>query len=89
MLGKRGNWDITWEIALKIKNLFPIGSTTLSGLNTREHFGSLGRKAGFISTVKAQKNRGWLTTLGNLVSMLWRNQWIQEGEEVMDTATLA
>jgi len=84
MLGKRGNWDITWEIALKDQKSLPDWQYHIEWIKHEK--ATLAPWEGKRVSSAPSRNRktgGWLTALGNLVSILWRNQWIQEGEEVI------
>ncbi|NEQ21727.1 MAG: PhoD-like phosphatase [Microcoleus sp. SIO2G3] len=83
ILGAQGNWGIAWEIALKDAQCRPDwqyhvewlkrGKATLAPWEGKQES----------STPSEEENPGLLRGLGNRLSILWRNQWLQEGEEVI------
>ena len=84
ILGARGNWDVAWEIALKNHKSLPDWQYHIEWIRREKAmFAPWEGKQASSALSKNNKPAGWLTAVGNLVSMLWRNQWIQEGEEVI------
>jgi hypothetical protein len=78
--GARGNWDMAWEIALKDRNSLPDWQYHVEWLKREE-----ARVAPWAEKRESSPKHptGWLGAMGNLVSILWRNRWLQEGEEVV------
>jgi hypothetical protein len=77
VLGARGNYDIVWEIAIKNSKSLP---------DWQYHIDWIRRQKATAVPWKAShqnKQTGLLSTVGNIVSMIWRNKWFQEGKEVI------
>jgi hypothetical protein len=90
ILGARGNWDVAWEIALKDHNSLPDWQYRIEWIKRQKAtFAPWGGKR--ISSIPSRHKKpvGWLSAMGNLMSMLWRNQWLQEGEEVIGHSNFA
>jgi hypothetical protein len=84
ILGPRGNWSIAWEILLKNQKSLPDWQYHIEWLKREKaRFAPWEGKPGHSALSNPKNSAGWLTAVGNLVSMLWRNQWFQEGEEVV------
>ncbi len=84
ILGPRGNWSIAWEILLKNQKSLPDWQYHIEWLKREKaRFAPWEGKPGHSALPNPKNSAGWLTAVGNLVSMLWRNQWFQEGEEVV------
>ena len=81
--GMSGNWNAAWEIALKNPQSLPDWQYHVEWIKRQKVRVApwIGKQA---SSAPSNNNAvGWLAALGKLVLMLWRNQWIQEGEEVV------
>jgi hypothetical protein len=82
--GMHGNWNLAWEIGLKNRASLPDWQYRVDWIKREK-----AKPAPWIGTQvssaasKNKKTTGLLTALGNLVSLLWRNRWVQEGEEVI------
>ena len=82
--GGRGNWDVAWEIALKDSKSFPDWQYHIEWIKRQQaRFVPWEGNQIVISIPNHKKTSKLLTSLGKLASMLWQNQWIQEGEEVI------
>ena len=82
--GVRGDWNINWEIALKDDKSLPDWQYHIEWIKRQKAlFAPWEGKAISSASFKNKKSLGWFAALGNLVSMLWQNQWVQEGEEVI------
>jgi hypothetical protein len=82
--GVRGNWNFSWEIALKDHKSLPNWQYYVEWIKREK--ATLAPWIGEQMSSAPFKNKNataWLTGVGNLVSLLWRNQWLQEGEEVI------
>jgi hypothetical protein len=82
--GARGNWNIAWEIAIKDRSSLPDWQYHIEWIKREK--ASLAPWIGKQASSAPSNNKnstGWLAAAGNLVSKLWRNQWLQEGEEVV------
>ncbi len=84
ILGARGNWNVSWEIAIKNPKSLPDWQYHIEWIKRQPANYVTWEKKPFFSA-QSQKNQpnGLLSLLGNIVSMLWRNKWFQEGEEVI------
>ncbi|HEY9636462.1 MAG TPA: PhoD-like phosphatase [Coleofasciculaceae cyanobacterium] len=84
LLGLRGNCDIAWEIALKDRHSLPDWQYHIEWIKREKaRFAPWQEYRVSSAPLNNKKPARWLTGLGNLVSMLWRNQWFQDGEEVV------
>ncbi len=80
--GRYGNWEIAWEIAIKNDQSLP---------DWQYHIEWIKRQKATVApwiqqqvdSAPSNNSTGWLTTVENWLSMLWRNPWIQEGQEVI------
>jgi hypothetical protein len=82
--GARGNWDIAWEIALKDDTCLPDWQYHVEWLKRgKATLAPWEGKPGASAPSGEKNSTGLLKGLGNLLAMLWRNQWLQEGEEVI------
>jgi phosphodiesterase/alkaline phosphatase D-like protein len=79
--GVRGYWDMVWDIAPKNTQSMPDWHYHIDWIK-RQKSRLAPWIAPSISSVDSTTRR-WLGALGNLVSWLWRNRWLQEGEEVI------
>lgn len=80
-----GNPDISWAIAVKDKQFLPDWRYRIEWIR-RERSQIAFRKDKNLPTVRSQSNKNqasWLQALRNGVSLIWRNRWLQEGEEVV------
>ncbi|HEY9872987.1 MAG TPA: hypothetical protein V6D12_06110 [Candidatus Obscuribacterales bacterium] len=73
-----GNWEIFWEIVVKDKKFLPDWRYQIQW-SKRQKAQEIPNTVRMLSE-PYKKNYNWLR---NLVSLLWRNNWIQEGEEVV------
>lgn len=81
--GVRGNWGVAWAIIPKDLQSLPDWQYHLEWMKRQK--AKLAPWIGKQVSSAASSNhavRGFVA-LGKLVSKLWRNQWIQEGEEVV------
>jgi hypothetical protein len=84
LVGMRGNWHVAWEIALKDRKSFPDWQYHIEWIKRdKATFAPWGGKRDSSVPSRDKHPSGLLSAMGNLVSMLWRNRWIQEGEEVV------
>lgn len=84
LLGVRGNWNVAWEIALKDRRSLPDWQYHIEWIKREKAKFAPWEEKRLSSALSKNKNpTGWLTGVRNLLSMLWQNQWIQEGEEVV------
>lgn len=82
--GGRGNWDVAWEIALKDPKSLPDWQYHVQWIKRQQaRFVPWERNQSSLSIPNHKKTSKLLTIVGNLVSLLWQNQWLQEGEEVI------
>jgi hypothetical protein len=83
-LGVRGNSEIAWEIALKNDKSLPDWLYHIEWIKRQKAKLAPWLEQQASSTSSNTTNTtGLLAAAGNLVSMLWRNRWLQEGEEVI------
>jgi hypothetical protein len=85
MYGTRGRWAIFWDIAVKDIQSLPEWRYRVEWIK-REKAQSPGlniRQSGYNISRPT-----WLKVLINFVSLLWHNQWIQEGSEVVGYSNL-
>ncbi len=84
VLGMRGNLDGAWEIVLKDRNSLPDWQYHVEWIKRQKATVAPWQEKRLSSVSCQSKNPpNWLTQLGNVASRLWRNQWVQEGEEVI------
>ncbi len=82
--GARGYWNIAWETVVKNERSLPDWRYHIEWIKHEKAV-----VAPWIGTPIAPKlsknttSTGWLNGLENTVSLLWRNQWVQEGQEVV------
>lgn len=84
LLGVRGNWNLTWEIALKDYKSLPDWQYHIEWIKREK--AKLAPWEGKRTPSELSKNKNptdWREGVRNLVSMFWRNRWLQEGEEVV------
>lgn len=83
--GAQGTWNIAWEIALKDGESYPDWQYYIEWIKREKAKLApwIDKQASSANSKKNQTTTGWFAALGNLVSQLWRNQWIQEGEEII------
>jgi len=82
--GVCGSWNIAWEIAITDDKYLPDWQYYVEWIK-REKATLAPWSTQQVSSAdtKNKNSMGWLTAVGNLVSMLWRNQWLQEGEQII------
>jgi hypothetical protein len=80
----RGDWDIAWEIALKDHKSLPDWQYHIEWIKREKarYAPWAGKRASSVAS-QGKKQAGWLAALGNMLSIIWGHQWIQEGEEVI------
>jgi hypothetical protein len=78
--GGCGNWDIAWEIALKNSQSVPDWQYHVEWIK-RQQARFAPWKENQVKTI--HNSSQLLTNMKKLLSILWRNQWLQEGEEVV------
>ncbi len=84
LLGARGNWGISWEIVLKNNKSLPDWQYHIEWIKREKAtFAPWAGKQTSSAPSPNKTSTGLLSAVGKLVSMLWRNQWVQEGEEVI------
>jgi hypothetical protein len=84
LLRLRGNWDIAWELTIKDRQSLPDWQYHIEWIKREKAIVAPWVRTAVSSAVsKKQNSATWLYGLSNWISMLWRNQWIQEGEEVV------
>ena len=84
ILRVQGNWNIAWEIALKDYKSLPDWQYHIEWIKREKAtFAPWAEKRVSSVPFKNKNPARWFTALGNLVLMLWRNQWLQDGEEVV------
>jgi hypothetical protein len=80
--GMQGNWSLAWEIIPKNPQSLPDWQCHLEWIKRQK--AKLAPWIGKQSSSVASNNYAVRRfALGKLVSKLWRNQWIQEGDEVV------
>lgn len=82
--GMCGNWAVAWEIALKDPKFAPDWQYYVEWIKREKAILApwLGKQLS--SAPPKHKNASrWLTGVKKWVLLLWRNQWLQEGEEVI------
>jgi len=90
LLGARGNWEVAWEIALKDRNSLPDWQYHIEWIKREKAtFVPWAGKKESSTPSRYRHSAGWRAAMGNLVSMLWRNRWLQEGEEVIGHSNFA
>jgi hypothetical protein len=82
--GLCGNWSVAWEIALKDPKFAPDWQYYVEWMKREKAILApwLG-KALLTAPPKYKKASRWLTQVKSWVLLLWRNQWLQEGEQVI------
>ncbi len=82
--GLCGNWSVAWEIALKDPKFAPDWQYYVEWMKREKAILApwLG-KALSSAPPKYKKASRWLTQVKSWVLLLWRNQWLQEGEQVI------
>ncbi|MEW6496786.1 MAG: PhoD-like phosphatase [Cyanobacteriota bacterium] len=81
--GRCGNWEIAWEIAIKNYQSLPDWQYHIEWIKREKATVAPWIKQQVSSAPSNHNSTGWLTTVGNWLSMLWRNSWLQEGKEVI------
>ncbi|HBB31281.1 MAG TPA: PhoD-like phosphatase [Cyanobacteria bacterium UBA8803] len=82
--GMRGNWHIAWAIAIKDANSLPDWQYHIEWIKRQRARLAPWLDQGFpIEIAQPKKPASWLRVLGNVLSPLWCNPWIQEGSEVV------
>lgn len=82
--GVRGNGNLAWDIALKDEQSLPDWQYYIEWIKREKALLAPWLDQPISSAQsKPQKSTQWLTAVGNLISRLWRNRWVQEGEEVV------
>ncbi|HEY9652565.1 MAG TPA: PhoD-like phosphatase, partial [Coleofasciculaceae cyanobacterium] len=82
--GRRGTWDITWEILPKNHQSLPDWQYHIEWLKREKAtVAPWEKQRESLRLSQTNQQKGWIATCSNWVSMLWRNQWLQEGEEVI------
>ncbi|HEY9833039.1 MAG TPA: PhoD-like phosphatase [Stenomitos sp.] len=82
--GLCGNWTVAWEMALKNPNFAPDWQYYVEWIKReRAILAPWLNKPLSSAPPKHQNASRWLTGVKHWVSLLWRNQWLQEGEEVI------
>lgn len=83
LMGVRGSWNVAWEIALKDCKSLPDWQYHIEWIKREKANLAPWKGKRMSSESEYQNPSGWLTAVRNLVLMLWRNRWLQEGEEVV------
>jgi hypothetical protein len=82
--GMHGNWNLAWEVALKNRASLPDWQYRVEWIKRQKAKLAPWMEKQVSSAPSQNTNStGLLAGLGNLVSLLWRNRWVQEGEEVV------
>lgn len=79
----RGNNEIAWEIFIKTSQSLPDWQYRIEWIKRQKAIEVNWAKSG-ISLPSAEPK-----TLKNIISLLWRNRWFQEGEEVIGYSNIA
>ncbi|MGQ4646583.1 PhoD-like phosphatase [Lyngbya aestuarii] len=80
----RGNLDVAWKILPKDSNSLPDWQYHVEWIKRQKAAFAPWKEQEILSTIPQQKKPvTWLGRATNLVSILWRNPWVQEGEEVV------
>lgn len=81
--GRCGNWNFAWEIAIKDDQSLPDWQYHIEWMKREQAIVAPWIKQDVSSALPNSNSTGWLTTVGNWLSMPWRNRWLQEGKEVV------
>lgn len=81
--GRCGNWEIGWEIAIKNDQSLPDWQYHIEWMQRKQATVAPWIQQQVSSAPSNPNSTGWMTTVGNWLSMLWRNPWLQEGQEVI------
>src|SRR5919202_1259001 len=82
--GVCGNWNLAWEIAITDHNCLPDWQYYVEWIiREKAMLAPWSAQQAFSAVSKNKNATGWLTAVGNLLSRLWRNQWLQEGEQII------
>lgn len=83
-LGMRGTWDMAWEIRPKNNQSLPDWQYHIEWLKRQKSTVAPWEKQREPLRLSQSKHqKGWIAAFGNWISMLWRNPWLQEGDEVI------
>lgn len=84
LLGASGHWGIAWEIVLKNNKSLPDWQYHIEWIKRQKAiFAPWAGKPTSSAPAPNKTSTGLRSAVGKLVSTLWRNQWFQEGEEVI------
>ena len=82
--GVCGNWNLAWEMAITDHNCLPDWQYYVEWIKREKAMlAPWSAQQAFSAMSKPKNTTGWLTAVGNLLSRLWRNQWLQEGEQII------
>lgn len=82
--GMRGNWNLVWNIIPKNRNSLPDWQYHIEWIKRLKAVPAPWEEKLVPTEISENQSHSKLfSTVGNLVSMLWRNRWLQEGEEVV------
>lgn len=81
--GVGGNWDVAWELVLKTPNSLPDWQYHIEWIKRQQAKFVPWKVNQIASTTKHKKSAKFRESFSNILSIIWQNQWLQEGEEVV------
>jgi phosphodiesterase/alkaline phosphatase D-like protein len=86
--GVCGNWKIVWEIVLKNPKFLPDWQYHIEWIKRQPSRFVPWQINQAASAKKHNESLQLIANVGNMLSFIWQNQWIQEGEEVVGHSNL-
>lgn len=84
ILGARGTWNIAWQVVPKDDESLPDWQYYIEWIKRdKARLAPWKQQPVSAAIFEPKSSMKWLTLLINWVLMLWRNPWLQEGEEVV------
>ena len=82
--GGSGNWDIAWEIVLKNSESLPDWQYHIEWIKRQQaRFAPWKENQINLAITKPNNSSKLLRNLASALSIVWQNQWFQEGKEVV------
>ncbi|MDF0555729.1 PhoD-like phosphatase [Kamptonema sp. UHCC 0994] len=82
--GTRGSLEIAWSIAIKDENSLPDWRYRIEWIKREKAEVASWIKRQELSNLRVKKNESiWFKNVEDVVSLIWRNRWLQEGEQIV------
>ena len=82
--GTRGSWELAWSIAIKDENSLPDWRYRIEWIKREKAEVASWIKRQELLNLRVKNNQSiWFKNIGDVVSLIWRNRWLQEGEQIV------